>query len=119
MNRGRGARIRLPPLKVGEASLAQYSADKRHYVSISTGNCSKQKTEVEELGNDLAGKSLSEGVLLYMSRNHPPDSFKGPLIFTSFVVVIHQRPYIRWFAVACRLRHKGVLSVYGPYRITR
>ncbi len=113
MNRGRGARIRLPPLKVEEVSLARHSTGRRHYVSILTGNCSRQKIEVEKLGNDLVGKSLLEGVLLYVSRNHPLDSFKGPLVFISFVVVIYQRPHTRWFAITCRLQHKGALSVCG------
>ena len=78
-----------------EVSLVWYNAGRRHYISVSIGNCSGRKTEVEELGNDLAGKSLLEGVFLYMSRNHPFDLFKGPLIFISFVVVIYQRPYTR------------------------
>ena len=96
---------------MGEVSLARYNADRRHYVSVSIGNCSGRKTEVEELGNDLAGKSLSEGVLLYVSRNHLFDLFKKPLIFTSFIVVIHQRSYIRWFVIIYQLWYKGALSV--------
>ncbi len=64
--------------------------DRKHYVSVLTGNCSGRKIEVEELENDLAGKSLSEDVFLYMSRNHSLDLFKGPLIFISFVIVIYQ-----------------------------
>ncbi len=76
-------------------SLVRYNIDKRHYVSISTRNCSRQKTEVEKLKNDLAGKSLLEGVLLYMNRNHSFDLFKGSLVFISFVVVIHQRLYMK------------------------
>ena len=91
--------------------MARYNVGRRHYVSVSIGNCSGRKTGVEELGNDLAGKLLSEGVLLYMNRNHLFDSFKGLLVFTSFMVVIHQRLYTRWFAVVYRLRYKGVLSV--------
>ncbi len=92
---------------------------KRYYISVSTGNCSRRKIGVEELGNNLAGKSLLEGVLLYISRNHPFDSFKEPLTFISFVVVIYQRPYIRWFAIVYRLRYKGVLSVCGQLKIIR
>ena len=88
-DRGYGARIRLPPLKVGEASLAQYNVSRRHYVFVSTENCSGRKTKVEELRNDLAGKLLLEGVLLYMNRNHFLDLLKRLLIFISFVVVIH------------------------------
>ena len=80
---------------MGEVSLVQYNADKRYYVSVSIRNCSRRKIGVEELKNDLVGKSLSKGVLLYISRNHPPDSLKGPLVFTSFVVVIYQRLYTR------------------------
>ena len=98
---------------MGEVSLVQYNVGRRHYVFVSTGNCFGRKTEVEELGNDLAGKSLSEGVFLYMSKNYLLDLFKGSLVFTSFVVVIHQRLYTRWFVIACRLRYKDVLSVCG------
>ena len=90
-----------------------YNADKRHYISVSIENCFGWKIGVKKLGNDLAGKSLLEGVFLYMSKNHLFDLFKGPLVFISFVVVIYQRPYMRWFAVVCRLRYKGVLSVCG------
>src|SRR6266699_723308 len=75
------------------------------------GNCFRRKIGVEELRNDLAGKSLLEDVFLYMSKNHPFNSFKKPLIFISFIVVIYQRPYTKWFAIVCRLRYKGVLSV--------
>ena len=80
---------------MGKVLLARYNADRRHYISISMENCFRRKTEIEELGNDLAGKLLLEGVLLYISRNHLLDLFKEPLIFTSFVVVIYQRPYMR------------------------
>ncbi len=82
-----------------EVSLTRYNADKRHYISISIGNCSKQKTKIEKLGNDLAGKSLLEGVLLYVNKNLFFDSFKKPLVFISFVVVIYQQLYIKWFAI--------------------
>src|SRR6266699_2684708 len=101
---------------MGEASLVRHSTDRKHYIFVSTGNCSERKTEVEELGNDLTGKLLSEGVLLYISKNHFFNSFKKPLIFIFFIVVIHQRPYTRWFAVACRLRYKGALSVAANRR---
>ncbi len=94
-----------------EASLVRYNADKKHYVSISIRNCFGRKIEVEELENDLTGKSLSKGVLLYINRNHPLDLLKRPLVFIFFVVVIYQRLYTKWFAVVCRLRYKGVLSV--------
>ena len=94
-----------------EISLVQYNADRRHYVSVSTRNYSRRKTRVEKLKNDLAGKSLLEGVLLYISRNHPFNSFKGPLIFISFVIMIYQRPYTRWFVIICRLQYEGVLFV--------
>ena len=102
-----------------EISLAQYNADRRHYVFISTENCSERKTEVEELRNNLAGKSLSEGVLLYMSRNHPFDLFKKLLVFIFFMVVIYQRLYTRWFVIACRLQYKSALSVYSQLKIIR
>ena len=88
-NRGRGARICLLFLKVGEVLLVWYNADKRYYIFISIKNCFRRKTGVEELENDLAGKSLLEGVLLYMSRNHPFDLFKRPLIFIFFIIVIY------------------------------
>ncbi len=75
------------------------------------GNCFRRKIKVEELENDLAGKSLLKGVLLYVNRNHFFNSFKGLLAFTFFVIVIYQRLYTRWFAIICRLRYKGALSV--------
>ncbi len=84
---------------------------KRYYIFVSTGNCSRRKIGVEELENDLAGKSLLKGVFLYMNKNHLFNSFKRPLAFISFVVVIYQRLYTRWFVVICRLRYEGVLSV--------
>ncbi len=80
---------------MGEVSLVRYNTDRRHYIFVSIKNCFRWKTGVEELKNDLAGKSLLEGVLLYMSRNHLLDSFKRPLVFISFVVVIHQRPHTK------------------------
>ncbi len=83
--------------------MARYNTGRRHYVFVSIENCFKRKTEVEELKNDLADKSLLEGVFLYVNKNHLLDSFKGPLIFISFVVVIHQRPYTKWFAIVYRL----------------
>jgi len=86
---------------------------RRYYVSVSIGNCSGRKIGIEKLKNDLAGKSLLKDVFLYISRNHPFDLFKGPLIFISFVVVIYQRLYTRWFVVVYRLRYKDVLSVCG------
>ncbi len=89
VDRGYGTRIRLLSLKVEEILLAWYNVDKKHYVSISIGNCSGRKIKIEELENDLAGKSLSEGVLLYISRNHPFDLFKRPLTFIFFIVVIY------------------------------
>ncbi len=78
-----------------EISLTRHNAGRRHYISISIGNYFGRKTEIEELGNDLAGKSLSEDVLLYISRNHLLDLFKGPLVFIFFMVVIYQRLYTK------------------------
>ncbi len=95
VDQSRSIRIRLPPLKMGEVSLVRYNVDKRHYVFVSTENCSRRKTGVEKLENDLAGKSLSKGVLLYINKNHPFDSFKELLTFIFFVVVIYQRLYTR------------------------
>ncbi len=70
-------------------SLARYNAGKRYYISISTENCFGWKTRVEELRNDLANKSLSKGVLLYVNKNHFFNSFKKLLAFISFIVVIY------------------------------
>ena len=75
---------------MGKISLARYNVGKRHYVFVLTRNCSRRKIGVEKLENDLVGKSLLEDVLLYVSRNHPPNLFKGLLAFISFVVVIYQ-----------------------------
>ncbi len=86
-----------------KVSLIRYNVDKRHYISVSTRNCSGRKIKVKKLENDLAGKSLLEDILLYMNRNYPFDSFKRLLAFISFVVVIYQRPYIRWFVIVCQL----------------
>ncbi len=116
---GCNTRIRLLSLKVRKISLVQYNANKRYYISISTGNCSKRKTGVEKLENDLADKLLLEDVLLYINRNHLFDSFKGPLIFISFIIVIYQRLYTKWFAIVCRLRYKGALSVCSQSKIIR
>ena len=98
---------------MGKVLLIQYNAGKRYYISVSTKNYSRRKTGVEELGNDLAGKSLLEGVFLYINKNHPFNSFKEPLAFIFFVVVIYQRLYTRWFAIAYRLQYKDVLFVCG------
>ncbi len=102
-----------------KVSLIRYNADKRYYVFVSTENCSRRKTGIEELKNDLAGKSLLKGVFLYVSKNHLFDLFKGLLAFISFVIVIYQRPYIRWFVVVCWLWYKGVLSVCSQSKIIR